>query len=255
MRCFIPFVALTVLPALTRAYFQPFSSRRSLLRRTLAPAVVFYPLMKGPAVTAAAAMPKSGPAIELNDFLKLLSSSPSSFAFVELSNPNLTDIVVELTDGTRFSVVGAMESSSDPRSPLQVISKCRDLKVQYYTNLLGSNVRSPTKVYKTDMARLAESKNAEKRKRMARDEEERLKNMENLGLGEAPRTGRSEERSASSDSAMGAPSVTTNSPDEVKKEAATNGNEERGVLEKVAISSSAEEKSAEAAVLRDNEPV
>lgn len=96
-----------------------------------------------------------------------------------LSTPSLTTVTCVLTDGTTFTVSGAIESNSDPRSPLKVISKCRDMSVPYVTELLPRK-DGGGKVYYNSRVREAEIKNKDKRERMRRDEEDRVREMGGL---------------------------------------------------------------------------
>eukprot|EP00520_Triparma_pacifica_P007330 CAMPEP_0118644200 /NCGR_PEP_ID=MMETSP0785-20121206/6811_1 /TAXON_ID=91992 /ORGANISM="Bolidomonas pacifica, Strain CCMP 1866" /LENGTH=240 /DNA_ID=CAMNT_0006535941 /DNA_START=122 /DNA_END=844 /DNA_ORIENTATION=- len=128
----------------------------------------------------------SQPTISYDAFLTLLSTSPSSIRLVTLSTPTLTTIKCTLKDGTSFDVSGAVESNTDPRSPLKVVSKCRDMGVPFETSLLNKpnsefpNVNnSHGKVYYNSRVKEAAAKNKEKRDRVKRDEEDRVR-QENI---------------------------------------------------------------------------
>merc|ERR1712157_127667 len=86
--------------------------------------------------------------------------------------------IVKLVDGTTFSISDLVESSVDPRSPLRLVSICRDfgIKVRFtgFEEAL-SGVQKKKKVYSNKRVLEAAEKEKAKMERMRRDEEDRLK--------------------------------------------------------------------------------
>lgn len=98
-----------------------------------------------------------------------MSSNPSSFKSITLSTPNLTKVVVELTDGTVFETNDTIESSTSPLSPLKIISKARDQKIPFGTNLVER--KGLRNNYSNERVKIAEGKEEMKRVRIKEDEE------------------------------------------------------------------------------------
>ena len=87
---------------------------------------------------------------------------------------------MKLVDGTQFSVSDLIESPTDPRSPLKLVSRCRlyNVPVKNVGLLSAVGVTGESgkkkKLYSNERVRAAEEKNAERRQRMEEDERERL---------------------------------------------------------------------------------
>lgn len=126
----------------------------------------------------------STPSVTSAEFDIILKDSAKSILTVELSGPKSETALVKLVDGTTFSISDLIESSTDPRSPLKLVARCRLYKVPVKnTGILsalsgeGSLVSASgkkTKSYMNPRVQEAERKEKEKRERMMEDERERL---------------------------------------------------------------------------------
>lgn len=124
------------------------------------------------------------PSVTSAEFDIILKDSAKSIFIVELSGPKSETAIVKLVDGTTFSISDLVESSTDPRSPLKLVARCRLYKVPVKnTGLLSalsgetsiiSNSGKKTKSYMNPRVQEAEKKEKEKRERMMEDERERL---------------------------------------------------------------------------------
>ena len=124
------------------------------------------------------------PSVTSAEFDIILKDSAKSILTVELSGPKSETAIVKLVDGTIFSISDLIESSTDPRSPLKLVARCRLYKVPVKnTGLLSalsgegsiiSNSGKKTKSYMNPRVQEAEKKEKEKRERMMEDERERL---------------------------------------------------------------------------------
>ena len=153
------------------------SQRRSLLLNFLSASSTLLLL---PTTSNAANIPS----VTSAEFDIILKDSAKSIFIVELSGPKSETAIVKLVDGTTFSISDLVESSTDPRSPLKLVARCRLYKVPVKnTGLLSalsgetsiiSNSGKKTKSYMNPRVQEAEKKEKEKRERMMEDERERL---------------------------------------------------------------------------------
>eukprot|EP00970_Alexandrium_tamarense_P003257 scaffold502_cov192-Alexandrium_tamarense.AAC.15 len=104
---------------------------------------------------------------------------------VELSGSKSETAIVKLVDGTTFSISDLVESSTDPRSPMKLVARCRLYNVPIKNVGLMSALSGDSglkigesgkkkRVYMNENVQKAEVKEKEKRERMAEDERERL---------------------------------------------------------------------------------
>eukprot|EP00956_Cyclotella_meneghiniana_P029188 scaffold70081_cov69-Cyclotella_meneghiniana.AAC.2 len=120
------------------------------------------------------------PSITSDEFDIILKSSSKSISIVELSGPKSESCLVKLVDGTQFTISDLIESSTDPRSPLKLVSRCRLYNVPVKNVGLLSAVGKTgesgkkKKVYSNERVRAADEKNEERKLRMEEDERERL---------------------------------------------------------------------------------
>ena len=119
-----------------------------------------------------------------SEFDVILRDSAKSIVSVELSGVKSETALVRLADGTTFSVSDLVESSTDPRSPLKLVARCRLYKVPVKNvglagvlsgenSIVGSSGKK-TRSYMNKNVQKAEEKEQAKRERMAEDERERL---------------------------------------------------------------------------------
>jgi hypothetical protein len=145
-------------------------------RRAILSSILSTPFLTLSTTAAAADIPS----ITSDEFDVILKSSSKSISIVELSGPKSETCLVKLVDGTQFSVSDLIESSTDPRSPLKLVSRCRLYNVPVKNvgllSALGKtgDTGKKKKVYSNERVRAAEEKNAERRLRMEEDERERL---------------------------------------------------------------------------------
>ena len=127
------------------------------------------------------------PSVTSAEFDVILKDSAKSILAVELSGPKSETAIVRLVDGTTFTISDLVESSTDPRSPLKLVARCRLYKIPIKNaGLLGSlsgegslisNSGKKKKSYMNPRVQEAEKKEKEKRERMAEDERERLEEL------------------------------------------------------------------------------
>ena len=162
--------------------------RRTLLSNLLVASSAF---LLAPTITNAAPVPS----ISSDEFDTILKDSAKSILSVELSGPKSETAIVKLVDGTTFTIGDLVESSTDPRSPLKLVARCRLYKIPVKnTGLLsavsgeGSIISTSGKKKKNYMnprVQAAEVKEQAKRERMAEDERERLEELYKMeGRGE-----------------------------------------------------------------------
>ena len=108
---------------------------------------------------------------------------------VELSGPKQETAIVTLIDGTQFVISDLIESPTDPRSPLKLISTCRSYKVPVKASgleeavlSLSSSGSKKKRVYMNKRVQIAAEKEREKKERMDQDEVERLAELEQMGM-------------------------------------------------------------------------
>jgi len=90
-------------------------------------------------------------------------------------------------DGTTFGIADLYESPTDPRSPLKLVATCRSYNVptkfdgleDAVSQLSGSGSKKK-KVYLNKRVQEAMEKEREKKERMARDEEDRLEELQRM---------------------------------------------------------------------------
>ena len=127
------------------------------------------------------------PGVTSTEFDTILKDSAKSILSVELSGPKSETAIVKLVDGTTFTISDLVESSTDPRSPLKLVARCRLYNIPVKnTGLIsavngeGSLVSSSGKKKKNYMnprVQEAERKQVARRERMAEDERERLEEL------------------------------------------------------------------------------
>ena len=112
-----------------------------------------------------------------------------SVKVVELSGPKQETAIVTLIDGTQFVLSDVIESPSDPRSPLKLISTCRSYNVptkavqlEEAVLSLSSTGSKKKKVYMNKRVQIAAEKEREKKERMEQDEIDRLAELEGMKL-------------------------------------------------------------------------
>jgi len=161
--------------------------RRTLLSNVLAASSTLFLTTLGPATTAAVANAAAIPAVTSAEFDVILKDSAKSILTVELSGPKSETALVKLVDGTVFTISDLVESSTDPRSPLKLVARCRLYKIPVKNTGLVSAVGGEgglisesgrkKKNYMNPRVQEAERKEKEKRERMAEDERERLEEL------------------------------------------------------------------------------
>jgi hypothetical protein len=130
------------------------------------------------------------PSVTSAEFDVILKDSAKSILAVELSGPKSETAIVRLVDGTTFTISDLVESSTDPRSPLKLVARCRLYKIPIKnTGLLSavsgegsviSDSGRKKKTYMNPRVQEAEKKEKEKRERMAEDERYRLEELYKL---------------------------------------------------------------------------
>eukprot|EP00585_Thalassiosira_rotula_P003429 CAMPEP_0196145280 /NCGR_PEP_ID=MMETSP0910-20130528/19801_1 /TAXON_ID=49265 /ORGANISM="Thalassiosira rotula, Strain GSO102" /LENGTH=228 /DNA_ID=CAMNT_0041407195 /DNA_START=62 /DNA_END=748 /DNA_ORIENTATION=- len=137
-----------------------------------------------PTITSAA---ETIPSVTSSEFDVILKDSAKSILTVELSGPKSETALVKLVDGTIFTISDLVESSTDPRSPLKLVARCRLYKIPVKNTGLTSAVSGLNSVvseggkkkknYMNPRVQEAEKKEKAKRERMAEDERERLEEL------------------------------------------------------------------------------
>eukprot|EP00584_Thalassiosira_punctigera_P021199 CAMPEP_0172552946 /NCGR_PEP_ID=MMETSP1067-20121228/47292_1 /TAXON_ID=265564 ORGANISM="Thalassiosira punctigera, Strain Tpunct2005C2" /NCGR_SAMPLE_ID=MMETSP1067 /ASSEMBLY_ACC=CAM_ASM_000444 /LENGTH=227 /DNA_ID=CAMNT_0013341023 /DNA_START=30 /DNA_END=713 /DNA_ORIENTATION=+ len=127
------------------------------------------------------------PSVTSAEFDTILKDSAKSILSVELSGPKSETAMVKLVDGTTFTIGDLVESSTDPRSPLKLVARCRLYKIPVKNTGLVSALSGEGSVisasgrkkknYMNPRVQEAERKEREKRERMAEDERERLEEL------------------------------------------------------------------------------
>jgi len=128
-------------------------------------------------------LPPPSHAITTDEFRIILQESARSIDRVEFAGPQSTQVSVVLRDDTRFAVTDAVESSTDPRSPLLIAALCRDYNVPTKFVDLQSvlqNVKTTRKNYANVRVQEAAARQAEKEARIVQDEQERLRVLSNM---------------------------------------------------------------------------
>lgn len=130
------------------------------------------------------------PSVTSAEFDIILKDSAKSILIVELSGPKSETAIVRLFDGTTFTISDLVESSTDPRSPLKLVARCRLYKIPIKnTGLLSavsgegsmiSDSGKKKKSYMNPRVQEAEKKEQAKRERMAEDERDRLEELYKL---------------------------------------------------------------------------
>lgn len=159
------------------------TQRRTLLSNilTASSTLLFFPNISN------AAEDSTIPSVTSSEFDVILKDSAKSISIVELSGPKSETAIVKLVDGTTFTISDLVESSTDPRSPLKLVARCRLYKIPVKnTGLIsavsgdGSTISKSgrkKKSYKNSRVQEAEKKEKAKRERMAEDERERLEEL------------------------------------------------------------------------------
>ena len=158
-------------------------------RRTLLSNILTAPsaLLFLPTLSNAAEDSSNIPSVTSSEFDVILKDSAKSISIVELSGPKSETAIVKLVDGTTFTISDLVESSTDPRSPLKLVARCRLYKIPVKnTGLISavsgdgstiSNSGRKKKSYMNPRVQEAEKKEKAKRERMAEDERERLEEL------------------------------------------------------------------------------
>jgi hypothetical protein len=128
------------------------------------------------------------PMVSTPEFESVLRDSARSVQVVEFSGPRSTIATVRLVDGTTFGINDIIESSTDPRSPLQLAATCRQYKVPCKFVMLEealSSVPKKKKLYQNEIVQKAAGKEKLRKERMQQDENDRLAAMYQLEEQEA----------------------------------------------------------------------
>ena len=128
------------------------------------------------------------PMVTTPEFESVLRDSARSVQVVEFSGPRSTIATVRLVDGTTFGINDIVESSTDPRSPLQLAATCRQYKVPCKFVMLEaalSSVPKKKKLYQNEIVQKAAGKEKLRKERMQQDEDNRLAAMYQLEEQEA----------------------------------------------------------------------
>jgi hypothetical protein len=166
---------------------QPIIERRSFLSNLLvrtSSTLLIVPIVTSSSRSNAAVIPS----VTTAEFDVILKDSAKSIVAVELSGPKSETAIVRLVDGTTFTISDLVESSTDPRSPLKLVARCRLYKIPIKnTGLLSavsggliSDSGKKTKSYMNPRVQEAEKKEQAKRERMAEDERDRLEQLYKL---------------------------------------------------------------------------
>jgi len=130
---------------------------------------------------------ESIPSVTSSEFDIILKDSAKSVLAVELSGPKSETALVKLVDGTAFTISDLVESSTDPRSPLKLVARCRLYKIPVKnTGLISvlnaeiSDSGKKKKSYMNPRVQEAEKKQQAMRERMAEDERDRLQELYNM---------------------------------------------------------------------------
>lgn len=157
------------------------NNNKILQRRTLITNFSALPFLLSPPKTANA---DSIPSISSADFDIILKDSAKSILSVELSGAKSETAIVKLVDGTTFAIGDLVESSTDPRSPLKLVARCRLFKIPVKNTGLANALPNMTSVsgkkkknFANTRVQQAEKLNEEARARMAEDERERLEEV------------------------------------------------------------------------------
>jgi hypothetical protein len=166
---------------------QPITERRSFLSNLLvrtSSTLLIVPIVTSSSRSNAVIIPS----VTTAEFDVILKDSAKSIVAVELSGPKSETAIVRLVDGTTFTISDLVESSTDPRSPLKLVARCRLYKIPIKnTGLLSavsggliSDSGKKTKSYMNPRVQEAEKKEQAKRERMAEDERDRLEQLYKL---------------------------------------------------------------------------
>lgn len=176
------------IPSSSNHPHQPITERRSFLSNALAgtsSTLLILPIVASSSSKSNAAVI---PSVTTAEFDVILKDSAKSIVAVELSGSKSETAVVRLVDGTTFTISDLVESSTDPRSPLKLVARCRLYKIPIKnTGLLSavsggliSDSGKKTKSYMNPRVQEAEKKEQAKRERMAEDERDRLEQLYKL---------------------------------------------------------------------------
>ena len=162
---------------------EPITRRRSFLSNLLGASSVLLLLPSASDATATEIIPS----VTSAEFDAILKDSAKSILAVELSGPKSETAIVRLVDGTTFTISDLVESSTDPRSPLKLVARCRLYKIPIKNigllsalsgeGSLISDSGKKKKSYMNPRVQEAEKKEKEKRERMAEDERDRLEEL------------------------------------------------------------------------------
>ena len=118
------------------------------------------------------------PMVTVEEFEGILKESYKSVSLVEFGGSKGEEAIVKLIDGTEFGISNLVESSTDPRSPLKLVSTCKGYgiptKFTYLDSFL-STAPKRKKIYMNERLAEAAKKEEEKKLRMQEDEQARLK--------------------------------------------------------------------------------
>lgn len=151
-------------------------SRRAAFRAVFAAGAVI-------AAAANASPVRAMPMVTAAEFTTIVRDSARSIARVDFAGPRGETVVVRLVDGTTFGIKDAVESSTDPRSPLKIAALCNASKVPYkfvdIEALLAATPRTK-KVYANARVLEAAEKQKEKAVRMQQDEDLRQEELQEM---------------------------------------------------------------------------
>mmetsp|Transcript_23999 Transcript_23999/g.36986 ORF Transcript_23999/g.36986 Transcript_23999/m.36986 type:complete len:202 (-) Transcript_23999:219-824(-) len=125
--------------------------------------------------------------VTVDEFETILKDSYKSVSSVEFSGVRGETATVKLVDGTTFGISDLIESPTDPRSPLKLVSTCKGYniptKFSYLDGVLSSSPKKKKKVYMNERVAEAAKKEEAKRLRIEEDEQARLKELYDMESG------------------------------------------------------------------------
>ena len=130
--------------------------------------------------------------VTTTEFTTILRDSARSISRVEFSGPRSETVTVRLIDGTAFGISDAIESPTDPRSPLKIAAACRESGVPtkfVELEAVLANAPKRKKVYTNERVLEAAEKEKERQARMQKDEEDRLAALYKMEQEEAAKGG------------------------------------------------------------------
>mmetsp|Transcript_9820 Transcript_9820/g.14728 ORF Transcript_9820/g.14728 Transcript_9820/m.14728 type:complete len:200 (-) Transcript_9820:219-818(-) len=161
------------------------NNRRAFLQNTSAQ--IFAITAASAAVSTAPLPANAVPMVTVDEFETILKDSYKSVSSVEFSGVKGETVTVKLVDGTIFGISDLIESPTDPRSPLKLVSTCKGYniptKFSYLDGVLSSSPKKKKKVYMNERVAEAAKKEEAKRLRIEEDEQARLKELYDMESG------------------------------------------------------------------------